>query len=952
MAEKLGRLELDSKFKDKGEFEQTEQALFDLDGRFRQANDTIKEKEYLIFNLLGSEKALTERAFELQAELENAASEMSILFTKIEHKNNMEDRNRILIQNFHSGLAQQLEVLNEAVVASVTQQEQQLKVIEQNTLSFLPAKAGATAELQTQLRKLQELYGSGIKTLDDVAGELDQNSLLTCHNLKSEVSKNSSCLGDLIREISLEAKAILNDLQINLTNQGERVAAFAQQQHEGEFEQTEQALFDLDGRFRQANDTIKEKEYLIFNLLGSEVFATAELQTQLRKLQELYGSGIKTLDDVAGELDQNSLLTCHNLKSEVSKNSSCLGDLIREISLEAKAILNDLQINLTNQGERVAAFAQQQHESCSRTYQATQSISRLTVNFFKTLSMHVSKLTLVVAEEETIEDQKLCALEKKFEEYTANEERQILDKVAELLASSNARMKNMATVDDLRECTSSRTSKLHQEMSNMQDLTSSAKGEWTSYLGKTETQYIEDTTSVVNGKDGLEEGLRQCMTKARLIAEQWRKAQDSALSLQRRNIDSVDTIVQNGVEGNQKIKAQFSAVVSSTLGESDFANINLLSSVEDLLRLDQYAFEKINSLIGPSCEAMKEAEISHFHIVSEIMVNAGKCLMNDYMVDGPSCSTPRKRAFNIPTMACIEDLRTPAFEGLLKSFREAGLGRQANGKVQTAVDDLRECTSSRTSKLHQEMSNMQDLTSSAKGEWTSYLGKTETQYIEDTTSVVNGKDGLEEGLRQCMTKARLIAEQWRKAQDSALSLQRRNIDSVDTIVQNGVEGNQKIKAQFSAVVSSTLGESDVANINLLSSVEDLLRLDQYAFEKINSLIGPSCEAMKEAEISHFHIVSEIMVNAGKCLMNDYMVDGPSCSTPRKRAFNIPTMACIEDLRTPAFEGLLKSFREAGLGRQANGKVNNHQECMHPFSPSAPEILSGQLREELEQQNLQ
>ncbi|CAK9167308.1 unnamed protein product [Ilex paraguariensis] len=81
MAEKLGRLELDSKFKDKqlmdlrelyiyqqqlttdlseklertqGEFEQTEQALFDLDGRFRQANDTIKEKEYLIFNLLGS----------------------------------------------------------------------------------------------------------------------------------------------------------------------------------------------------------------------------------------------------------------------------------------------------------------------------------------------------------------------------------------------------------------------------------------------------------------------------------------------------------------------------------------------------------------------------------------------------------------------------------------------------------------------------------------------------------------------------------------------------------------------------------------------------------------------------------------------------------------------------------------------------------------------------------
>ena len=54
------------------------------------------------------------------------------------------------------------------------------------------------------------------------------------------------------------------------------------------------------------------------------------------------------------------------------------------------------------------------------------------------------------------------------------------------------------------------------------------------------------------------------------------------------------------------------------------------------------------------------------------------------------------------------------------------------------------------------------------------------------------------------------------------------------------------------------------------------------------------------------------------------MDEPSCSTPRRRSINLPSIASIEELRTPAFEELLKSFWEArSTSKQANGEVKNH-----------------------------
>lgn len=58
-----------------------------------------------------------------------------------ERKDKIEDGNRILICKFQSQLTQQLETLHKTVAASVTQQEQQLRDMEEDMHSFVSTKA-------------------------------------------------------------------------------------------------------------------------------------------------------------------------------------------------------------------------------------------------------------------------------------------------------------------------------------------------------------------------------------------------------------------------------------------------------------------------------------------------------------------------------------------------------------------------------------------------------------------------------------------------------------------------------------------------------------------------------------------------------------------------------------------------------------------------------------------
>ncbi|KAM0948208.1 putative plus-end-directed kinesin ATPase [Dioscorea sansibarensis] len=579
MAEKMERLELDLESKEKkligleelydsqllltselsGKLEKsqkklevTEHALCDLEGRYKHANSLIKEKEYLISSLLKSEKALVERTYDLRSELEKTASDISGLFSKIERKDKIEDGNRILIQKFQSQLIRQLDILHKTVSDSVMQHETHLKEMEEEMRSFVSIKSAATEELRGRVQKLQTMFCSGIRTLDDLASELDRKSQSTCEKLNSQVQLHSSALDDSFKEIVAEAEQLINELQNSLTKQEDKLAAFAQQQQEGHL----------------------------------------------------------------------------------------------------------------------------------RAVEATRSISKIATNFFHTLDVHASNLNKILKETQVIHDQQLSQLEKRFEECAANEERQLLEKVTEMLAGSNARKKKLVqtAVDGLREAAAERTSSLQKEMSTAQEFTLSVKEQWAVHMNETENNYKDSTAAVESSKSSMEEGFRHCLARARMGSEQWQNAQSSLLGLGKENLTSVESIIRSATEANQQLHSRLSSAVSTTLEDADLENKALLSSIKCSLKLDHDACANVDFIIAPAREQLRELKVGHNHKIMELSQNAGKCLVDDYMVDEPTCSTPKKRAINLPSMTSIEELKTPPFEELLKSFWDAkSPSKQANG---------------------------------------------------------------------------------------------------------------------------------------------------------------------------------------------------------------------------------------------------------------------------------
>lgn len=570
MTEKIERMEMESESKDKQlaglqelynsqqllsselreklettqkKLENTEYALLDLEERYRQANNTISEKEFLICNLLKSEKALVERAHDLRSELENAAADVSGLFSKIERKDKIEDVNQNIVHKFRSQLTEHLDILHKTVSTSVMQQENQLKEMEEDMQSFVSTKTEATEELRDQVEKLKAMYGSGIKALDGLSGEIDENSQSTFERLNTHVQKHSSALEDCFKSIALEADHLLNDLQRSLSDQGDKLTSFADQQREGHL----------------------------------------------------------------------------------------------------------------------------------RAVEASRTISKVTTNFFCTLDSHVSKLSNILKETQNVQDQQLYDLEKKFEECAANEERELLEKVAEMLACSSARKKKLVqtAVDGLRASAADRTDGLQEEMSTAHVFTSTVKEQWSWYMEDTETRYNEDIASVERGRSGLEQGLRDCMTKAKMDSQQWRTAQDSLMSLGEQNVASVDSIVGTGMEANQLLRDKLSSTASTALEDVNVASNGLLSSINSSLKLDHDARASIYSVINPSRNELRALKSGHYHKTVEITANSDKYLEEDYVVDVPCCSTPKKRLIHLPSNTSIEELRTPAFEELLKSFWEA-----------------------------------------------------------------------------------------------------------------------------------------------------------------------------------------------------------------------------------------------------------------------------------------
>ncbi|CAN6919843.1 unnamed protein product, partial [Brassica oleracea] len=81
-------------------------------------------------------------------------------------------------------------------------------------------------------------------------------------------------------------------------------------------------------------------------------------------------------------------------------------------------------------------------------------------------------------------------------------------------------------------------------------------------------------------------------------------------------------------------------------------------------------------------------------------------------------------------------------------------------------------------------------------------------------------------------------------------------------------------------------------------LSDSLKLDNDACAKINSMIIPCCEDLIELKSDHNHKIVEITDNAGKCLLDEYIITSGE---------------------------LLRAFQDEKLFKQANGDAKQQQQ---------------------------
>ncbi|KAJ3680847.1 hypothetical protein LUZ60_015336 [Juncus effusus] len=586
MTEKIDRMEIDIESKDKQltevkdlydkektlsedltnnlqntqtKLDQTEHSLSDLEQRHKQAVATIKEKEFLIYQLLKSEKALFDQATDLRLDLENAQNDISGLFSKIEKKDKLENSNKTLVEKFRLELSQDLGLLHKTVSSSVDQQESQLKELETEMKSFLSVKTQVAEKMKERMESLKE-----------------------------------SCC-----------------------------------------------------------------------------------------------KSIKELDGLTGQIDSKSQLSFENLNSQVKSHSSSLEDSFKTILSEADQLIGELTGNLSKQEDNLSTFMENQHARILSSVEATRSISNVTNSFFEALNAQNSKLSLLLEDSQTLNNEKLLQLEKKFEDCAAKEEKDLLEKVAELLADSNTRKKQLVqeAIEDLKETASNKTSQLNTEIDTTQNETDLIREKWGAYMQKAENSYSDDKTAIDDGKLNLSLGLQQCVNNVKSCSEQWRNAQTSVLNIALNHVSNTDSIIRDGIETNKELRTKISTLVSTGINDFDIANKELQFSINDSLRLDGELNERTaQTLILPCSEKLKDLQNEHQQNVTKIEDYAERDLQKEYLVDEPSCNTPTKKEINVPSLRFIEELKSPSFDELLKAFWEQKvLSKDSSGDVKILI---------------------------------------------------------------------------------------------------------------------------------------------------------------------------------------------------------------------------------------------------------------------------
>ncbi|KAK0585310.1 hypothetical protein LWI29_026650 [Acer saccharum] len=555
ITEQEQKLDLQSELKEcKMDLEDKNKALLDLQENHRIALSTLKEKEFMISKLLCSEKSIIERAKELRTELQNASEDVTSLFAKLDQKDKMEAENQSIVLSFGSQLDQRLKDLHKSILGSISQQQQQLRSMEEHAHSFLASKCDATQILESRIQKLTETYTSGVTALKEVANIMQKKA-------SSEMEQMNSTISSQIMDV---------------------------------------------------------EQFLVIMVS------------------------------------------------------------------EAKGIIEDIQNSLGEQRELLELSTQQQEEGLRRSLNSAQEISKATVDFFSDIHHQASKLMIILEESHTEKSKELDHFKKMFKEEAAKEEKEAIEKITMILATLTSKKTSMVSEasSNIQDSSIQQKMRLQNEIVSIQQVSTDATMELSKHMERVESHFMEDTFSAAESKAIMENYLQECSHMVDSSRQQWGSAQSYINNLNTSSLVKIESTVKENIRTNQITHEEFVSACSSMDADFGARAGDIMTTVDDLITRDHESKKEVDSMTTACLNQLKSIQEKHGERITNIRNQTEKCLTKDYLVDHHTSSTPKKRIITVPSLASIEEMRTPSSENLTE---EENNNRSKSGHPETKM---------------------------------------------------------------------------------------------------------------------------------------------------------------------------------------------------------------------------------------------------------------------------
>ncbi|CAD6210663.1 unnamed protein product [Miscanthus lutarioriparius] len=413
-----------------------------------------------------------------------------------------------------------------------------------------------------------------------------------------------------------------------------------------------------------------------------------QLERRIARVKDMYVSGVQCMKELAHTMRQQSIIDSEQMRQNISTNAIVVDNFLAMMVSEAEQVLNDVLKSTSELKELLAFSAKLQNSGLKRSLTSAQAMSKTSIDFFKDIRIHVSRLITLMEQNQMERSSNLVKFENEFKETCVKDEQAALNKIAAILSELTAKKTTMVSsyIGQLNERYSEEQKHQKLEMSNLQQVSDNGKNACVTHVGVIESQFHEDMSSQAKLNDQMEGILQQCLKKGNHSVSYWSHAQSSLHDLGKSSIMEADDFIEERRNKNENMFQERLLLSSQNDAEFHAITSDVLTASKNSLLLDHETSKMIETNSTTFSSHLEFLNEKHSEGAESIRNLTSNCLEKDYMLlfthqaNSPVRNHPRELLTSANSLESIDKLRA-SLPDLVAKFRfENKLDEMDKGK--------------------------------------------------------------------------------------------------------------------------------------------------------------------------------------------------------------------------------------------------------------------------------